>query len=186
MVGKPDLWPVKLLGLLLTGSVVKHPPASAGNAGHTGLIPGSGRLSGGGNGNPLQYSCLGNFMDRGPWPSIIHRVTRVKHDLATKQDTHILQFSRSVLYDSLPPHGLQHARLPCPSLTPGTCSNSPSSSRWCHPTISSSVVPFSFCLQSFPASSLFQWVSSLHQVAKVLEFQLQHKSFQWIVRTDFL
>ena len=58
-------------------------------------------------------------------------------------------------------------------------------SRWCHPTISSSVVPFSR-LQSFLASVSFKWVSSLHQVAKVLEFQLQHQSFQWIFRTDFL
>ena len=59
-------------------------------------------------------------------------------------------------------------------------------SRWCHPTISSSVIPFSFCLQSFPALGSFQMVSSLHQVAKVLEFQLQHQSFQWTFRTDFL
>ena len=58
-------------------------------------------------------------------------------------------------------------------------------SRWCHPTISSSVVPFSSCLQYFH-QGLFQWVSSLHQVAKELEFQLQHQSFQWIFRTDFL
>ena len=56
----------------------------------------------------------------------------------------------------------------------------------CHPAILSSVVPFSSCLQSFPASGLFQWVSSSHEVAKVLEFQLQHQSFQWIFRTDFL
>ena len=48
-----------------------------------------------------------------------------------------------------------------------------------------SSIPFSSCLQSFPASGAFQWVSSLHQVAKVLEFQLQHQSFQWIFRTDF-
>ena len=57
--------------------------------------------------------------------------------------------------DSLRPHGLQQARLPCPSPTPGACSNSCPSSRWCHPTFSSSVVPFSSCLQSFPAS-MFQ------------------------------
>ena len=57
--------------------------------------------------------------------------------------------------DSLRPHGLQHARLPCPSPTPGTCSNSWPSSQWCHPTISSSVVLFSSCLQSFPASGSF-------------------------------
>ena len=63
-----------------------------------------------------------------------------------------VQFSCSVVSDSLWPHGLQHARLPCPSPTPRACSNSCPSSRWCHPTISSSVVPFSSCLQSFPAS----------------------------------
>ena len=57
--------------------------------------------------------------------------------------------------DSLQPHGLQHARLPCPSPIPEACSNSCSSSRWCHPTLSSSVVPFSSCLQSFPASGSF-------------------------------
>ena len=54
--------------------------------------------------------------------------------------------------DSLWPHGLQHARLPCPSPTPRACSNCCPSSQWCHPTISSSVVPFSSSLQSFPAS----------------------------------
>ena len=97
-----------------------------------------------------------------------------------------VQFSHSVLSDSLQPHGLQHARLPCPSPTPGACSNSCPSSRWCHPTISSSVISFSFCLQSVPASGSFQWVSSSHQVAKVLGFQLQHQSFQWIFRIDFL
>ena len=59
-----------------------------------------------------------------------------------------------------------------------------SRSWWWHPTISSSVVPFSSRLQSFPASGSFKWVSSLHQVAKVLE--LQHQSFQWIFRVDFL
>ena len=66
-----------------------------------------------------------------------------------------IQFSRSVTSNSLWPHGLQHARPPCPSPTPGACSNSCPSSQWCHPTISSSVVPFSSCLQSFPASGSF-------------------------------
>ena len=68
------------------------------------------------------------------------------------------QFSRSVnsLFDSLWPHGLQHTRPPCPSPTPGAYSNSCPSNWWCHPTISSSVVPFSSCLQSFPASGSFQ------------------------------
>ena len=80
------------------------------------------------------------------------------------------QFSHSVVSDSLWPHGLQHARLSCPSPTPGACSNSCPLSRWCCSTISLSVSLFSSCLQSFPANQgLFQWVSSLHQVAKVLE-----------------
>ena len=66
-----------------------------------------------------------------------------------------VQFSRSVMFHSLRPHGLQHARLPCPSPPPGVYSDSCPLSRWCHPTISSSVVPFSSCLQSFPASGSF-------------------------------
>ena len=65
------------------------------------------------------------------------------------------QFSHSHMSNSLQPHGLQHTRLPCPSPTPGTCSNSCPSSWWCHPTISSSVIPFSSCLQSSPASGSF-------------------------------
>ena len=64
-------------------------------------------------------------------------------------------FSHSVVSDSLWPHGLQHTRLPCPSLSPGACSNSCPLSWWCHPTISSSVVPFSSCFQLFPASGSF-------------------------------
>ena len=67
-----------------------------------------------------------------------------------------VQFSCSVVSDSLQPHGLQHTRPPCPSPTPGVYSNSCPLSQWCHPTISSSVVPFSSCLQSFPASGSFQ------------------------------
>ena len=57
--------------------------------------------------------------------------------------------------DSLQAHGLQHAKVPCPSLSPRVCSNSCPLTRWCHPTISSSVIPFSSCLQSFPASGSF-------------------------------
>ena len=83
----------------------------------------------------------------------------------------LLLFSCSVVSDSLWPH----ERM----------SNSCPLSQWCHPAISSSVVPFSSRLQSFPALGLFQWVSS-HQVAKVLELQLQHQSFQWLFRDDFL
>ena len=67
-----------------------------------------------------------------------------------------VQFSHSVMSNSLWAHGLQHTRLSCPSPTARVYSNSCPLSRWCHPTISSSVVPFSSCLQSFPASGSFQ------------------------------
>ena len=87
-----------------------------------------------------------------------------------------VQFSDSVMSNFLWPHGLQHARLPCPSPTPGACSNSHPSSQWCHSTISSSVIPFSSCLQSFPASGSFQWVSSFLQVTKVLDFSFSISS----------
>ena len=64
----------------------------------------------------------------------------------------------SVLSDSLQPHGLQHTRIPCPSRSPGTCSNSCPLYWWCHPTISSSAIPFSSCIQSFPASGSFPMI----------------------------
>ena len=68
----------------------------------------------------------------------------------------LLLFGSSIMSDSLWPHGLQHTRLPCPSLFPRACSNSCPLSWWCHATISSSVIPISSCLQSFPASGSFQ------------------------------
>ena len=68
---------------------------------------------------------------------------------------HLLSFSRSVMPDSLWPHGLQHARLPRPSPSPGACSNTCPLSQWCHPTILSSIITFSSCLQAFPASRSF-------------------------------
>ena len=80
-----------------------------------------------------------------PWPSCLIHLSQCFS----------VQFSRSVVSDSLQPHGLQHARLACPLLSPEVCSNSCPLSQWCHPTISSSVVPFSSCLQSFPASGSF-------------------------------
>ena len=97
----------------------------------------------------------------------------------------VSQFSRSVVSDSLWPHGLQHSRLPCPPPTPRACSDSCLLSWWCHPAISSSVIPFG--LQSSLASGAFpnsQFFASSGQ--STLEFQLQHQSFQWIFRTDFL
>ena len=87
--------------------------------------------------------------------------------------------------DFLRPHGLQHARFPCSSPTPGACSNSCPSSHWCHLTISSSVNSFSSCRQSFPASGTFP-MSWHFTSGQDLKFQLQHQSFQWVFRTDFL
>ena len=84
-----------------------------------------------------------------------------------------VQFSCSVVSDSLRPHESQHSRLPYPSPTPGVYSNSCPSSRWCHTAISSPSPP---ALNLSQQQGLFQWVSSLHQVAKVLE--LQQQSFQ--------
>ena len=97
-----------------------------------------------------------------------------------------VQFSRSVMSDSLRPRESRHARPPCPSPTPGVHSNSrhrlgdaiqPS-----HPLSS----PFPPALNLSQHQGLFKWVSSSHQMAKVLEFHLQHQSFRWIFRTDFL
>ena len=96
----------------------------------------------------------------------------------------IVPFSCSVMSDSLEPHGLQHTRPPCPAPTPGTYSNSCPSSWRCQPTISSLSSPSPPAFNLSQNQSLSQWISSLHQVAKVLELQLQHQSFQWIFRTD--
>ena len=95
-----------------------------------------------------------------------------------------VQFSCSVVSNSLRPHELQHARPPCPSPTSGVYSNScPSSCDAIQPSH-----PLSSPSPPAPSPSqhqgLFQWVNSSHEVAKVLEFQLQHQSFQWIFRTD--
>ena len=97
-----------------------------------------------------------------------------------------VQFSCSVVSNSLRPHGLQHTRPPCPSPTPRVTQTHV---HWFSDAIQpshplSSPSPPTFNLSQH--RGLFQWVCSLHQVAKVLEFQLQHQSFQWIFRTDFL
>ena len=111
---------------------------------------------------------------------VIEKLKLFRHQFSS------FQFSCSVVPNSLWPHELQHARPPCPSPTPRVYPNSCPSSRWCQPAISSSVMPFSSCLQSFTTSGSFPWVSSSHQVAKVLKLQVQHRSFKWIFRTDFL
>ena len=83
-----------------------------------------------------------------------------------------VQFSHSVVYDSLQPHESQHARILCPSPTPGVQSNWCPSSPWCHPAISSSVIPFSSSPQSLPASESFPMSQLFTWGGKVLEFQL--------------
>ena len=82
------------------------------------------------------------------------------------------------------PHELQHSRLLCPLPSPRVCPSSRPLNWWCHPSISSSVSPSPPAFSLSQHQGLYQWVSSLHQVAKVLE--LQHQSVQWIFRTVFL
>ena len=93
-----------------------------------------------------------------------------------------VQFNCSVLSDSLQPHGLQQAKLPCPSPIPGGCSLS----HWCQQISHHLSSPSSPAFNLSQHRGILQWVSSLYQVAKVLEFQLQHQSFQWTPRTDLL
>ena len=95
-------------------------------------------------------------------------------------------FSRSVVSDSLTPHELQHSRPPCPSPTPRAHSNSCLLSRWCHPPSHPLSSPSRPAFNFSQHLGLFRWVSSSNQVAKVLELQLQHQSFQWIFSTGFL
>ena len=97
-----------------------------------------------------------------------------------------LQFSRSVVSDYLWPHEPQCARPPCPSPTPGVYPNSCPLNQWCHLTISSSVVHFSSCLQSFPISGSVQMSQLFASGGQGLEFQLQNQSFQSTPRTDLL
>ena len=97
-----------------------------------------------------------------------------------------VQFSCSVMSDSLRPHGLQHARLPCPSPTPRAYSNSCPLSPWCHPTISSSVIPFSSRLQSFPASGSFQMSQFFTSGGQSTGVSASASVLPMIFRTDFL
>ena len=99
---------------------------------------------------------------------------------------HSVQFSCSVMSDSLQPHETQHARPPCPSPIPGVHPNPCPSSQWCHPPSHPLSSPSPPALNLSQLQGLFKWVSSSHQVAKVWEFQLQQQSFQWTPRTDLL
>ena len=102
-----------------------------------------------------------------------------------------VQFSCSVVSDCLRPHESQYARPPCPSPTPGVHSNSHPSSQWCHPAISSSVIPFSSCLQSlpasesFPMSQLFAWDSQSIGVSALASF-LPKKSQGWSLQNGLV
>ena len=97
-----------------------------------------------------------------------------------------VQFSNSVISNSWRPHGLQHTRLPCLSPTPWAYSSSCPPSQWCHPTISSSVIPFSSCLQSSPASGSFPMSQFFASGGQSIGASASDQSFQCIFRTDFL
>ena len=89
--------------------------------------------------------------------------------------------------DTLQLHGLQHTRLPCPSPSPKACLlKLISLSQCCHPTVCPLLSPPPPAFNLSQHQGLFQWVSSSHQMAKILELQLQHQIFKWIFRTDFL
>ena len=113
---------------------------------------------------------------------IRHTSTQYTHTQCIGSD----QISRSVMSDSLRPHESQHARPPCPSPTPGVHSDSRPSSWWCHPVISSSVIPFSSCPQSLPASESFPMSQLFAWGGQSTGVQLQHHSFQRNPRNDLL
>ena len=96
------------------------------------------------------------------------------------------QFSPSVVSNSLWMHESQHARPPCPSPTPGVHPNSCALSQWCHPVISSSVIPFSSCPQSLPATGSFPMSRLFASGGQSIEFQPQHQYFRWTPRTGLL
>ena len=96
-----------------------------------------------------------------------------------------LLFSQYIMSDSLPPHGLQHAKLLCPPLSARVCSNSYPLIQWCYLTIWYSATSFSFAFNLSQHHGLFQGEGCSHQAAKGLEFQLSHPSLQWIFRVDF-
>ena len=145
---------------------------------------------GGGNGNPLQYSCLENSMDRGAWWAIVHRVAKSKTGLSSHTRNisyYLVQFSSvtqscSALSDpmncSMPGFPVHHQLL---ELAQIHVHHEGDAIQPSHPLSS----PSSPALNLSQHQSLFKWVSSSHQEANVLEFQLQHQYFQWTFRTDF-
>ena len=126
-----------------------------------------------------QYTCFNAILSNHLTLAFSHRVQKpVLYICVSFAVSHIgllfssVQFSRSVMSDSLQPCEPQRTRPPCPSPTPGVHRDSRPSSQWYHPAISSSVVPFSSCPQSLPPSQSLPMSNSSHEVAKVLEFQL--------------
>ena len=97
-----------------------------------------------------------------------------------------VQFSRSVVSSTLWPHGLQHTRLPCPSPSPGACSNPCPFSWWCYPTISSSVIPFSSCIQYFPTSGSFLMSQLFASGGQSIGVSASASVLPIVFRTDFL
>ena len=137
---------------LICGSAGKE---SACNAKDLGSIPGLGRSPGEGKGNPLQYSCLGNFKDRGDWQATVHGVSK-------ESNTTPLLFSCLVVSDSFRPRGLQNARLPVLPYLPEFAQTH---LHWVNDAIQSSYSlspPFPPALNLSHCQGLFQWVSCLH------------------------
>ena len=181
------LWRLSpLVNELCKGLSGKESACNAGDAGDTGSIPGLGRSPGEGNGNLLQLSCLKNPMDRGAWWATVHGVTKRWTQVSTyslRSFSSVQSLSRVQLF-ATPWTAARQASLPISSSQ--SYSNSCPLSQWFHPTIPSSVIPFSSCLHLSQHQGLFKWVKSSNEVAKVLKFQLQHQSFQWTPRTDLL
>ena len=153
------------------GSASGKEPVNAGDTGDVGSIPGSGRPPGGGNGNPLQYSCLENPTDRETCWATVHRVTKSQTRLKwlSTVTSHVWIFATPW------PAACQASLSIIISLSLLKLTSTESVIPSNHP---SSVTPFYLALNFSQHQGLFQWVSSSHQVAKVLE--LQHQSFQWI------
>ena len=154
-------------------SVVKNTLASAGDTGDAGSISGLGRSPGRGNGNPLQHSCLENPMDRGTMESgLIVQFSSVAQSCPTLRDTMDHSIPGLPVHRQLPESIQTHLHWLSDAIQPSHHLSSPSPS------------PSVFNLSQH--QGLFKWVSSLHQMAQVLEFQLQHQSFQWTLRIDLL
>ena len=146
-------------------------------------------------GHSLKLSCLNsskwnlaNFQDKWPVSKILKRQFSLFEYvwIFRKLVDSSVQFSRSVMSNSLRPHELQHAMPPCPSPTPGVHPNPCLLSWWCHPIISSSVVPFSSCPQSFPASGSFQMSQLFASGGQSIGVSASTSVLPMNTQTDFL